>query len=148
MATEITGQKINGATYGFSSIELVAATANISAFDEIEYTTELEPGIYRGNQTGPLVRTKGEGNHTGKLTLLKADANTILRALGQGALSVEFQIIVKYQTPGSPIITDVLNGCRITNAGNAHSGGGDALKVTFDLHIMQILYDSDLDLLA
>lgn len=142
MATGITGQKINGDTYGFSSVSVVIGGLQPIAINEIEYNTELEPGKVRGTSVEVLATTAGEGDHSGKIVLNKSDSNAIIKALGAGFMRKKFQIVVKYAEEGEPtIIVDILDGVRITNYGQAHSNGPDGLMVSHDLFISKITYD-------
>lgn len=141
MATEILGQKINGDTYGYSSIEFNINGIQVTAVSEIEYSSELTPGEVRGTSVEVLATTAGEGSHSGKITLTKGDANAIKASLGNGFMRKKFPITVKYAEEDEPIIVDELFGVRFTNTGNSHSAGGDGLMVSFDLYISRAIYD-------
>lgn len=138
-------QLINGVRYDFSSIELTINGLTYSAVQEISYTHELQPGILRGTRPGKLGRTRGQYDANGSLVMYKSDYQqfiTLLQATNPltGYMEKNFLVTVIYEEIGSgELITDVLQGCRIVSEENSHSEGSDALQVTAQLDIMQVI---------
>ena len=137
----VTGTKINGHTYSHSSIELDIAglkTLNISA---VNYEATLEPGHHRGQGSLKNLRTRGEADSSGDFEAPLQDAQAIIDALGDGFMEIPFDITVSYSEPDADIITDKLQGCRITSMTQSSSQGSDVLMRTFNIDIMRVVYN-------
>lgn len=138
-------QLINGIRYDYSSIEISINGITYSAVQEISYQHSLEPGILRGTRAGKLGRTRGQYDATGSLVMYKSDYQqliTLLQATNPltGYMEKSFLVTVIYEEIGSgELITDILQGCRITSSENSHSQGSDALQVTSQMDIMNLL---------
>lgn len=148
MAANLINQIIRGHVYDFSSIQAsVDGVTLFSSFQEINYNFSRDIGILRGNGSGiKRGRTRGEFNFEGSITLAKRDAQeliAILAALGFGGFAeAVFDIIVTYFEPSNPVPTvDTLVGCTMTNGDNAHSRSPDPLVMSFDLDMMDQLYN-------
>lgn len=146
MTVPSVAQLINGIRYDFSSIELNIFGKTFTEVQEISYSESLEPGILRGTSAKKLGRTRGEYDAEGSITFYLGafDQFTTLlsaKAAGRGWMTQSFLITVIYQelVGGGPIVTDVLRGARVTNVDKSHSSGGDALQVTCDLDIIEVI---------
>lgn len=133
-------QKINGHRYSFSSIEIDLGDAGVvSGVVDISYDHGLEPTHVRANgSVQEIGRTRGEYSATGKMTLLKEDANLLRSKLGPGYMEKIFSVTVSYAETGHETTTDVLSGVRIKKEAESHSQGGDALKTEFELSVMAL----------
>lgn len=144
----VLNQIIRGHVYGFSSIEAsVDGVKLFSSFQAIEYNFERNIGVLRGNGSAMKKgRTRGEFDFKGSITVAKGDDTAFiaaLAALGMGGFAEGvFDLIVTYSEigQGAPIV-DTLVGCTLTNGGDSHSVGPDPLVKTYDLDIMDILYN-------
>lgn len=135
---------INGNRYSWVSIGLGIDGADTEDFIAISYKASQEIGKVRGKGHRKRGRTKGNSDSTGSFTLLKAEANRLIKRLGPGYMTGkrDFPITVSYSETGeSQIITDELIDCRIIDTDDTRDPGTDAAAVVFQLDIGQILYD-------
>lgn len=135
-----TNPLINGIVYDHSSIEANIKGVRYLQLSEIEYSDTLEPGKLRGAAAKVLATTRGEYSAEGSLSLSKQDGNQLIADLGQGFKAKSFPIVVNYAEAGLDMITDRLQGCRITKV-EATSSGTDATMLKFSIHIMNILWN-------
>lgn len=135
---------VNGNTYSFTSV-----TVNMDGVDQpraflaINYDGEQQPGNVQTNQVLLAGRTAGYGLGSGSFTLLKEQADDFNAQLtGNGALpltGVDFDIVVSFSENNIDVRTDTLRKCRIQKVSNPHQAGSDALAVTYDLSIVEII---------
>lgn len=135
-----TNPLINGIVYDHSSIEANIKGVRYLQLSEIEYSDTLEPGKLRGAAAKVLATTRGEYSAEGSFSLSKQDGNQLIADLGQGFKAKSFPIVVNYAEAGLDMITDRLQGCRITKV-EATSSGTDATMLKFSIHIMNILWN-------
>lgn len=144
----ILNQIIRGHVHDFSSIECsVDGKTLFTSFQEINYSFSRDIGVLRGNGSAvKKARTRGEFNFEGSITLVKGDAKefmAVLAALGFGGFAeAVFDLIVTYFEPtvAKPIV-DTLVGCTLIAGDDAHTRSPEPLVQTFDMDIMDILYD-------
>ncbi len=135
MSAAIQYPLINGVRHAFSSIELRVNGSIILGFTEINYSPKLDPGIVRAAGALPVGMTLGNMEYEGDFTLLLQEFNNMLVQLGDGFMTVPFDIVVAYdaslggvQSGGLDVIVDTLEGCRISSVeATASSGSTDAL---------------------
>ncbi len=132
---------VNGKRYSFSSVEAKFNDQRYIGFKAVAYKSSLKPGIVRGTDPNKLGRTRGQGDHTGSFEMFKEEWETLKASLGDGFMEVPFNIVVAYAEDGSPVATDALYGCRITDVDDTHSEGPDALTVKCELDIMDVDYN-------
>jgi hypothetical protein len=133
---------INGHKYGWASVEAHVDGIPQREFTEIAYSAKVDVGKARGAGTRVLGRTRGEADHEGSVTMLKAEAERWFTRLGHGFMLKSFPITVSYDETGDGgVKTDSLLGCRITNVEDNPKTGTDPLTVKVDLHIMRIRYN-------
>ncbi len=130
---------VNGNRHDYSSVEINVNSRIFTGVSEVSYSDALEPGKIRGTSAMKNGRTRGEYDPDGSITLYKSEFQELIAALGAGYMEVSFPIVVHYQEPGSPIITDRLIGCRIKKAEDSHKEGSEALVVKCDLDIMGVV---------
>jgi hypothetical protein len=143
---QLLGPLINGHRFDYSSVEINLGGTIYTAVQEITYSHSLEPGYLRGTKPQKIGRTRGEYNAEASIKLYKADYHNLTQMLSLlnpivGYMEASFTITVIYQEIASSgqLITDVLSGCRMTKAENSHSQSSDALQVSVDLDVMQIV---------
>lgn len=140
---------VNGNPYDFSSIKAVTSIPGapplLERFTSINYEHSLTPGELRGRSAKAYGTTRGEYAANGNLTIYLEDWKIMQAGLMAvptppgGFMEKRFQISVSYAEIGSAIVTDILRACRVVKAGKAYSRGTEALFVTLDLHIMEVL---------
>lgn len=145
---------INGNKFSFSSIDLRPMGQRITDFKEVEYSTELDPGVMYGTSAAPVGRSRGLQKTEASITLyreawLAFQASLILLSttsnlnpLGNpaGWMEVSWDAMISYaETPVSPVQKDVLKGARIKKWTANHSESNEILTVKLDLHVMQII---------
>jgi len=133
---------INGNRFGWASISLGLDGNDFTDFTAISYTASQEVGKVRGKGHRKRGRTKGESDSEGSFTLLKAEADLLIQALGPGFMTGkrDFPITVSYSETGeSQVITDELIDCRVTSIENSREPGTDAAAVTFNIDIGQVI---------
>jgi hypothetical protein len=144
----ILNQIIRGHVYGYSSIEIAIDGGKLfSSVQSIDYNFERNIGVLRGNGSAMKKgRTRGEFDFKGSISMAKGDDTefiAILAALGMGGFAeAVFDIIVTYSELGQGVpVVDTLVGCTITNGADSHSVGPDPLVKTYELDMMDILYN-------
>jgi hypothetical protein len=146
-----TGVRINGRAYDYSSIEFSIMGGTHLNVKSIKYKQSLEPGKFRGTGSKIRGRTRGIYEASGGFEMYKEDYVLLKRKLtglsiadggGAGYMVASFVCTVQYRELGANIPSkDVLRGCRITSEDHSHSEGNEAIFVSVDLDIMDIISD-------
>ncbi len=144
------GSLINGKRYDFSSLELAFIGAGfltqpVIGFKEITYSSALEPGMVYGAHAQPIGRTRGQYKPEAALTLYRQEFDELITTLGaqaqgRGFMEVEFNILLSYSDDGQPLVSDIIETCRIKKVDHSASGT-DALEVKLELSPMNILHN-------
>lgn len=109
---------------------------------KLSYKHSSKKGEATGTTAQVLGLTPGEYRAEGSMTLHKRAASVFRRALGEGYMAKQFRIDCHYNmNDGAGVISDYLRGVSITDVGNDHSQGSEALSETFDLYILVLLLD-------
>lgn len=140
---------INGVRHSWSSIEIRLAGGIVIGVTEINYTSTLDPGVVRGAGALPIAHTLGNAEYEGDFTILLEEFNSLMTLLGEGAMTVAFDIVVSYDATignvvsgGLSVITDTIKGCRITKIEAGNSGGStDASVRKCTIKPLQMLYN-------
>jgi hypothetical protein len=145
---------INGNRYSYASIEIQVPSIGkrYIGINSINYSDSLDPGKAWGTGMMKIGRTAGKHDPSADLEMYVQEADDFLQALtltgGDNALLksagfglIPFGIQVQYSEVGSPVITDVIEGCRITGADKKRGQGTDALVVAFKLDVMRIKHN-------
>lgn len=130
---------INGHRFSWSSIEINVNGTLIRAIKEISYSNNLEPGEMRGTHAQKGGRTRGELKPEASMTIYLEEYNELIKALGQGFLERQFDIVVSYSEKNAATVTDKIIGARIKKPEKSFSSGTDALAVKCDLDIMFVI---------
>jgi hypothetical protein len=80
-------------------------------------------------------------NEEGKITLLNRDFYQMLADFGDGWASVRFDITVQYGLSGSPVHTDVIEGCRLTSNPGSISESTTAIEREVAFMFMSVKND-------
>jgi hypothetical protein len=140
---------VNGVYWAYADIIARAGASQFYGFASINYTHKLARQYVRGTHREPLGMTSGQYEATGdfELYLPQADAfRSFLITEGGGLLGyaqVSFTFTVSYAAApeGAPLptLTDVLQGCRITEDEASQSEGLDALKRKFSFMAQRLI---------
>lgn len=133
-----TNPLINGIVYDHSSIEANIKGVRYLQLTEINYKHSLEPGELRGAAAKVLATTRGKYSAEGDFSLSKQDGQQLIADLGNGYMAKYFPIVLNYSEAGLDMITDRLQGCRITNV-ETGSSGTDATMLKFSIFIQNLL---------
>ena len=142
-----TGTKINGFVYQYSSVTITIANLPYSGVTEINYSDDISRSKLMGTGIFPLGLTRGNYTAEGSITIVKEQFPKISAALsqqggGRGFAEVSFLVTVTYAEPGSALITDTIEGCKIKHNENSHSSGStDGLVHKFDLDVFRIKWN-------
>ena len=149
---------INGTRFDWSSIEISFASSTgvplsnlpVIGVKELSYKQSLEPGVIYGTAAQVMGHTRGQHKAEGAITFFKSEWGDFLTNLitaggtggasTLGSMEIPFDITVNYSEPGpSPIMTDILRGCRIKNVDHSNSQSSEAAVVKCDLSLMYFL---------
>lgn len=135
---------VNGNEYGWEDIQIVVEGKPIplTGVQGVEYTsTKVHENIYgRGNR--PVSMGRGKEDFSGKLTILQSELEAMQISFGSRSLvnRAPFAITVAYAPETGPVVTDQLEGCRITNIKKGQTGEDTHATVEMELVIFNIKY--------
>ncbi len=130
---------INGILYDWSSIEVSLGGVPTLGFKSIDYSSGLEPGEKRTNNSSRIVgRTRGQAKDEASFELYKVEADAFITSLGPGYKEKSFNIVVSYADTGQPTITDYIFAARIKKVSNSPKEGNESPTVKFDLSVMEV----------
>lgn len=141
---------VNG--HRFSWVSIYAEFGNVPlpiiGLKSINYSSKLTPGAVRGTAPQKLGRTRGEHDAAGDFEMLRLEWELFKAQLGIGGMGfgeVAFPIIVQYAevlTPiPSPVVTDTILGCRITENAAANQQGTDPSTIKCTLDVLDVLWN-------
>lgn len=108
----------------------------------IDYSEKLSREQVHGAGAYPLGMTPSKvENEEGKITLLLRDFYQMIADFGDGWADVRFDITVQYGLSGSPVHTDVIEGCRLTGAPGGASESTTAIEREVSFMFMAIKRD-------
>lgn len=142
-----TGRVINGNVYDFSSITITLNGIPYQGINEISYSDSLEPGMLDGTGAYMRGRTRGKYKAECSFTIGKKDFEPLKLALRKtpsgGYGETPFLITVVYKEIDEvDVITDRIEGCRITKQENQHKFGEDALVTKVDLSVFRVCWNN------
>lgn len=132
---------INGVRHDWSSIELKIGVQIFKGFTEVKYQDSLKGAWVYGNHPQPIGQTRGVYEASGSMTLILAEANEFLKALGKGFKEKFFNLSVSYSESWYETITDEIIGCKITDTEGGGSQGPDGLVRTFPMTVQKVLWN-------
>lgn len=144
MATPIPYPLVNGKRYSFTSIEFLFGTIPLIGIKSLNYGSSLEPGKVYGTNANKIGRTEGQADHTCDAEVYLLEWNAFLAVVGPTGIltggfgAVVFPIVVNYAEAGMPVITDIIDGCRITKVDHSNQTGSDASTVKLTIDPMDI----------
>lgn len=137
---------IAGFAFSYASVELKfnlpTGLKIYKGVKAINYKAPLEVQKIWGAHIEPIAQTVGKQDYDGDVELYFAEANDLQNTLGGGWSQIFFDTHVTYSTPGYPMISDILRGCRLTSPeGPAIAfGSTEGLTRKYNLNPMSILY--------
>lgn len=130
---------VNGFRKDWSAIEVtVKGSRYPNSFTEIAYTKSYERGEVRGRGPNKIGRTRGQAKCEASAKMFKDDFEDLKAKLGADFMNQPFDIIVNYEEAGV-VITDTISGCVLNKVENSHSQGTDALAISLEFDVMDIL---------
>lgn len=132
---------ILGHYYSFASIEAVVNGQKIVGFTALDYSSMLEVGDVYGTRPQKLGTTRGKQNAEASCEMFLQDWENLrvtLGAAGIGYGETRFAIVVQYAEVNTPVKTDILEGCRVTQVEYTNADGTDAAKVKLTLNVMRV----------
>lgn len=149
---------INGKRFDYGCVELKTGGRIYYGCKSVNYKDSLKPGHLRGTSARIMGRTRGVHEASGSLEIYKSDFEEFIAALVAtgGTLNgapvgygeVEFTASVSYQAAGMDLVTDILNGCRITESEDGHNEGEEPLVVKVSLDIMSVVRNSRFEIVG
>lgn len=144
---------INGYHYSWASIEFSILGTVTKFLNEVEYTDGHERGMGRGTSGRKKLRTRGETDPEGSMTLYRKAWDELLEQLrvkaaelGVAVRDLPFSMTISYADNGQPTRTDVLEDCLLGEVSTNPSEGTDPAMVEVALDIMKIRWNGiDLD---
>lgn len=136
---------INGHQFSFTSIEVWMGGIPLPniAFKSINYKNKLTPGVMRGTRPHKLGRTRGEHDPTADCEIYRLAWENLRVTLGIGGVGygeTSFDILVQFaELPTSPVLTDRIVACRVTETDYSNQSGTDPSTVKLTLDPMDIL---------
>jgi hypothetical protein len=133
---------INGRYYSWPSAEIRVAGTLVYGITEINYSIKLDPGIVRGAGSNPTGFTLGNAEYEGDFTILLPQFTELMAALGEGAMTQTFDIVVSYSEDNVGTVVDTIQGCRITGIeAGASNGSTDAITRKCSVKMLRLLND-------
>jgi hypothetical protein len=138
---------INGHRYSWTSVEAGIGPSGtiVRGLVSADYGDELTPGKLRGTGPNVIGRTRGEYDGDAEFEMyrlewenLKAQLGSPTKGFGETAFPVTFQ----YAEDGQPVVTDTLEGCRITKVRTGGQEGSDPTKVKLTIDLTRILHNN------
>lgn len=137
---------INGHRYSWTSVEIGLGQSGIivRGIASIDYGDQLTPGKLRG--TGPNVvgRTRGEYEADAEIEMYRLEWENLKSQLGNGGVGfgeTGFPITVSFGEANQPVVTDTIEGCRVTKVRTGGAEGSDPTKVKISLDVHRILHN-------
>lgn len=127
--------------YDWNSLEIHTGGVIYPGIKEVKYDDELSAALQYGQGARPIGRTLGTRKLTASIVMYAYARKAFLAALGQGFMRKIFAIVVKASVPGSDLIVDTLQRCRIIKISGGASRGDDPLECPMDILPMGILWN-------
>jgi hypothetical protein len=131
----------NGTRASFVSLEAKFAGQIFVGFAKLTYKRTRDIEVVYGTNKDPIGQTDGTNAYEASCEMLLAEFNALQAKLGPGYGDVFFKIDATYSQTGLDLIHDELLGCRLLSTDSDASQGTAALKRTFDLKPLKILFN-------
>jgi hypothetical protein len=139
---------INGRRYGFSSIDLAVNGLPVlgRSFTGLSYSDTVQRGEVRGGSPLPLGHTRGDYSAEGSLEMPKEEFDIFLSAITLGGTlgyyEASFELTASYSeflSPGTPLMVDHLNGCKLNGTAQDYQRGPEGLIVRVPLYVHYLI---------
>lgn len=147
-----------GLQYQFSNIQLGILGTYFPFIVSLSYSDTNDVAEGRGISPYPMGTTLGEYKASGSIEVQKLYNEQFLALIaaqspgGQSLYDAVFPITVQYQlrvpagiTP-PPVVTDVLNGCRLTGQSQDMSSGNGVITTKFNIYVALVVWNGRLPL--
>ena len=132
---------INEVAYDFENVRIDANNTEIKGISAISYEHGFETEKQFGSGREAFDATEGvyEADDA-EITMAEYAYRNLVDSLGAGYMSkaARFDISVAYAHAGEPVITDILERCRIIRDAHDLSQGPDGLEVTITVQVMKV----------
>lgn len=132
---------INGVTYDWHSIEVLAKGVSCPELKDISYKESGKRTKVFGTPRNAVGRTGGKSEPEASMTMFKAQWEQFKAQLGNGFGLVEFNVLVNYSEENQPIVTDALIGCTVEEVDTSPSNGDDPVEVKLSLSVMRMKHN-------
>jgi len=137
---------INGHRYSWTSLEIGVGPSGtvMRGVSSIDYCDELTPGKLRGTGPNVIGRTRGEYDGDAEIEMYRLEWENLKSQLGTNGVGfgeTAFPISVQYAEANQPVVTDTLEGCRITKVRTGGAEGSDPTKVKLSIDLTRILHN-------
>jgi hypothetical protein len=132
--------EINGQKHTFADVIIAVNSAKHRGITKIDYGVKRAMNDAHGTGPNRVGVAIGKVTNEGSMEMYRADLDALLAQLGDGYTNVPLQITVIYRTRlGAPLITDTLNGVRISEIKPSASEGDEPVKASITLNVGGIL---------
>jgi hypothetical protein len=135
---------INGHRYSWTSLEIGLNGVTMRGVSSIDYGDELKPGKMRGTGPNVIGRTRGEYDADVELEMYRLEWENLKSSLGQSGTGFgesAFPITVQYAEANQPVVTDTIEGSRVTKVRTGGAEGTDPTKVKLSIDCTRILHN-------
>ena len=144
-ATPLPYPLVNGFAYSYASAQAniqlpTGQNIRFKGWAAINYKAPLEEMKLLGTAQEPIARTIGKQDYQGDAEIYRNEYSFLVAAMGPGFSAIQFNIVINYRSPGMPMITDTLLGCRLISPEKGFkSGDPTGLTVKVQLpHMSQL----------
>lgn len=132
---------VNGQKHTFADITIAADSVKHRGFTKIDYGVKRAMNDAHGTGPNRVGVAVGKITNEASAEMYRADFDALVAQLGgDGYTNTVFQVTVVYRTRvGAPLVTDTLNGLRISEAKPSASEGDEPAKVALTLNVGSIL---------
>jgi hypothetical protein len=139
---------VNGYAFSYASVELKfrlqTGLITVKGVKSCNYKSPRERAKLWGTHPAPYAKTMGKQDHEADVELYLAEAVNLVNSIGPGWGDIQFDMHVTYNTPGYPLITDVIKQCNLDSPEQSFTSGDPAaLTRKFTLAPLSILYNGN-----
>lgn len=132
---------VNGQYYGHSNLRLKingsTGTLPMVGVKEINWENAIDVQSVQGTLMQAIGSVDSKYAPKADMTLYLPHYDWLVEQLGDGFMAKRFDIDLSYRAEGLPFRFDYIRGAKIMKT-SKKSGGGDAIEVKLDLHVMWI----------
>lgn len=119
-------------TYSWADIDIRVNGEAISTAQAVSYKETQTKEVVYGKGNEPIGVQRGQKSYSGSISLLQCEYEAIVASTkNKSILDAHFDIVVTYGTAsnGDQLLTDVLQGCEITDAENKMDNKATSMTV-------------------